>query len=397
MAQKKSPPITAWVVAVLGLLVVARAGDELLSWLTEAEDDGNPASPVVVDENKSRAVLGSAQASTRIVNVHEHLQSLADAPRLLEVMDAYGVAKSILMGSSWFTITLNERVGFTRYDENNAELVKIAKAYPGRFEAWPTINPNDPLKLEKLKQLVADGATGLKLYLGHGFIKRTDGRYMFHTMAMDDPEMLPVYAYCQRNFVPICFHVNPGPTRPGFAEEFIAVLEAFPDLKIICPHFMLSSIRDSRLREFLDTIPNLYSDLSFGHDSFLIQGLKRISKNPPKFRKIFSRYPTRFMWGTDLVITEHESKSVEWMSERFQAYLDMLTLTSYQVPFLPGEELNGLALEKDLLEGILFRNYEKFVALRPSGTKITRSMNWGKMGVEFTGRSAGQALPPPEK
>ena len=31
----------------------------------------------------------------------------------------------------------------------------------------------------------------------------------------------------------------------GFAEEFIAVLTQFPDMKIDCPHFMLSSIKGS--------------------------------------------------------------------------------------------------------------------------------------------------------
>jgi hypothetical protein len=39
---------------------------------------------------------------------------------------------------------------------------------------------------------------------------------------MDDPAMLPFYAWCQENFAPIMYHVNPY--KPGFAEEFIAVL-----------------------------------------------------------------------------------------------------------------------------------------------------------------------------
>lgn len=59
-------------------------------------------------------------------------------------MDSMGIAKTVFVGSSWFTITLNEAVGFTRYDENNDELVKIAETYTGRFEAWPTLNPSDP-------------------------------------------------------------------------------------------------------------------------------------------------------------------------------------------------------------------------------------------------------------
>lgn len=388
--------------AVIAILALGRFGEELLEWRPGTSSESTPprVSPGLLEDLAAKDPLKSLktiQAGRRIINVHEHIESIDEAELVMKVMDRYGVAKTILMGSSWFTITLNQRVGFTRYDENNESLIEVAKAYPGRFEAWPTIDPLDPDKLGKLKSMHQRGATGLKLYLGHGFIKSADRQYMFHTMAMDDPAMLPIYAYCQENFLPICFHVNPGPTKPGFAEEFIAVLKQFPDLKIICPHFMLSSIKDSRLREFLDTFPNLYSDISFGHDSFLKEGLERISNDPEKFRSIFLQYPGRFMWGTDLVITAHESKTEEWTSERFQIYLDMLTKDTYTTALVPGETLHGLALGGELLERILYRNYEEFTAKRPRGTAITRKINWKRTGVAFTGRSPGEALPPPPK
>ena len=56
------------------------------------------------------------------------------------VMDAVGIQKTILLGSSRFTITLNPSHGFTDYDANNNESLAIATAFPERFEAWPTID-----------------------------------------------------------------------------------------------------------------------------------------------------------------------------------------------------------------------------------------------------------------
>ena len=59
------------------------------------------------------------RAEHKIVDVHEHIQSINEVPRLLVAMDSLGIGKTILLGSSWFTITLDPKVGFTRYDENN--------------------------------------------------------------------------------------------------------------------------------------------------------------------------------------------------------------------------------------------------------------------------------------
>jgi predicted TIM-barrel fold metal-dependent hydrolase len=351
------------------------------------------ATPNSADSLPANATLARAMSERRIVNAHEHIQSAREAGKLRAVMDELGIGKTLLFGTSWFTITLDPRHGFTRYDQNNAAIMSLQNAEPERFEAWPTLDPRDPEKLAKIRRLVAQGAKGVKLYLGHGYIHKRPNAYLFHSMAMDDPRMMAFYAWCEANFVPIMYHVNPY--KPGFAEEFIAVLRRFPDLKVIAPHFILSSIKSTRLREFLDTFPNLTSDVSFGHDDFLVKGLKRISRKPGKFKKLFRDYPDRFMFGTDLVVTEHPRKSAAWMGERVRAYLNMLAAETYEVDFLPGERLKGLALSGEALERILYRNYEDFMAARPRGTRITRTIDWSRMGVAKTGRKPGTTIPPP--
>jgi predicted TIM-barrel fold metal-dependent hydrolase len=199
---------------------------------------------------------------------------------------------------------------------------------------------------------------------------------MFHTVAIDDPGMLPVYAYCQQNFIPVCMHINPA--VGGFAKEFVSVLTQFPDMKIVCPHLVLSSVQTPRLREFLDTFPNLYTDVSFG-DHFAKDGLVRISKNIKKFRRLFADYPNRIMFGTDLVLTKEKRKTAAWVQDEFTGYLDMLCKDTYTTPIVPGETLRGLALPEEQLGRVLYRNYEEFAAKRPTGTHISRTIDWSQM------------------
>ena len=331
-------------------------------------------------------------ASGKIINTHEHVQGPTVEADILKMMDTNGMAKVCLMGSSKFTLTLRESVGFTDYDVNNEAILQMQLSRPDRFEAWPTMDPMDPQRVEKVKSYVERGAKGVKLYIGHGYIRKDNGDYMFHTVAMDDPSLDPLFEYCEQNFVPICMHVNPY--LKGFAQELVNVLTKHPDMKVNCPHFILSSIREERLMEFFDTFPNVYSDISFGHDDFLREGMKRITKDTAKFKMLFNRYPNRFFFGTDLVLTDYEGKTPEWMQVRVQAYFDLLTKATYETPLLPGLPQRGLELRGPILDNVLYKNFENFEALKPKGTKITRQINWGNMGVELVQRTPGQKFPP---
>ncbi|MBX3178611.1 MAG: amidohydrolase family protein [Candidatus Hydrogenedentes bacterium] len=337
--------------------------------------------------------LAQIQEKRLIVDVHEHIESLEEAPKFLAAMDKLGIQRICLMGSSKFTLTLDESVGFTGYDENNEELIKIIKAYPDRFEAWPTINPEDPEKLPKIQDLVARGATGVKLYTGHGYICR-DHSYMFHPIAMDHPDMMSFYAWCEANYVPIVLHVNPFKEKKGFAQEFIAILTQFPDLKVVAPHFILSSVYSARMEELLDTFPNLYSDIGFG-DYFMAERIDYISRYPEKFTRLLTKYQDRFFFASDLVMIK--GRADDWAVNQMQAYIDILTAEEFTSPAIPGKSLKGLKLPDEIVSKILFRNYWGFRASRPQGTQITRKIDWSRMNQEPVDREPGQAFPPPPK
>ena len=72
----------------------------------------------------------------RIIDCHEHIQSIKQAEKAVAVMDRIGIEKMVLVGSPWFTITMNEKYGFARYDWNNNQLLEIMEKYQSRFEAW---------------------------------------------------------------------------------------------------------------------------------------------------------------------------------------------------------------------------------------------------------------------
>ncbi len=396
--RRRNPVVALFALAILGIFVVGGVMAAVEKHQRNANGAPAPSAAPFKGFDTSRepsTPFAEVQAQRLIVDVHEHIGALDRAPIYIEVMDKLGIGKMCLMGSSKFTLTLDEKYGFTGYDENNEELLKIVQQYPGRFEAWPTVNPLDPEKLTKFKDLVSRGATGLKLYIGHGYLTRAN-EYMFHPVAMDDPGMLPLYQYCQDNFIPVCIHVNPYDGKPGFAEEFVAVLTAFPDLKVVCPHFMLSSVRSFRLQELLDVFSNLYTDVSFG-DFFMKERLEYISKYPKKFKKIFNDYPDRFMYGTDLVLIDTPKHSRPWVQQQHEAYLDMLTKDTYTTPLIPGETLHGVALPDWLLDRILYKNFEAFSTKKPKGTQIAHAPDWKRMGITPRERKPGQAFPPPPK
>lgn len=281
-----------------------------------------------------------------IINAHEHFQSIENVPNFLEAMKRNDVEKTVILGSPEATI-LSGRQGFFGEEKYNEEVLKIANTYPNHFIAFPTINVRDPDKLEKFKGYLTKGGKGLKLYSGHSF---------FHEFPLDEASMMPVYEFCEKNRIPILFHVNAG----NYQEEFERVLQKFPRLKIICPHFCLSTIATERFEHLMDTYPNLYTDISFGYIDFLKDALLRISRNPEKYRRLIEKYQDRIFFGTDMVVTSAVYKTADWLSQVTRAYRDLLEKERYTFFAIEGMSLRGLYLEPKILEKIYRKNFERF-------------------------------------
>jgi predicted TIM-barrel fold metal-dependent hydrolase len=263
------------------------------------------------------------RARFHIINAHEHVQSEDNIPMLRNAMEDCQVEKMVILGTSDFTFYLDPDYGFTGYDENNETIVKISQEYPDEFAALVTMDPRDDDKLEKLKKYMEEGAAGVKLYNGHGSFYD-----LFFNSPIDEPDMMEVYEYCEKEGIPILHHINTG----RFLEEMEHICQEYPDLIQIIPHFMLSSGNLSRLTRLMDTYPNLYTDISFGHPDFLVAGFGRISNNYLAFREFMKKYQDRITYGTDLVVTTYMAKTRAYINDVHLAYMDLLEKDEFTLP-----------------------------------------------------------------
>lgn len=296
----------------------------------------------------------------KIVNSHEHLQSVEVADRLLRVMDETSVAKTIILAGSRRT-TQGLQNEFVDQEINNGQMLEAARRWPERFVPFVTIDTDDPDKLTKLRRWIERGAKGLKLYSGHG---------EFHTRPLNVRDMLEVYSYCEEHDVPIIFHVNGG----RYLDEFEPILQSFPNLQILCPHFCLLGNSPNTFRRIMDSYPQLWTDISFGVPAFMNAGLDRVSERPERYREFVMRYPDRFMWGSDVVVTRHSRKDVRFIRDVFKAYFAMLSRETYTYqPYdseyhrMPGGrvEKNGIHLPPEVLRQVYETNFTRLNIPRP--------------------------------
>jgi predicted TIM-barrel fold metal-dependent hydrolase len=285
-----------------------------------------------------------------IVNAHEVIQSTSESEKLYEAMRNTHIATTVLVGTPSEIIYYDGTTGFSGYDGNNEDIIAVQNSNPKHFIAFCTVDPSDPNAVEIIQSCLVEGGQGVKLYSGHSF---------FYQTPLDDTSFDELYTYLESENVPVIFHVNAA----KYQAEFENVLSAHPGMSVVCPHFCLSSKNLQRLSYLFDTYPNLYSDISFGDESYLLEGAARISEDASAYRDFITKYADRFFYGTDVVVTDYEGKDAEWLTQFFQIYRDLLEKESYEI-FLDDSEVvySGLALSPEVLEKIYETNWANFMA-----------------------------------
>lgn len=284
---------------------------------------------------------------TAIINFHEHIESEKSVEKLLEANEALGIKHTIVVGSPKQTILFDGSKGFSDYDQNNEVILKVAQKYSEEILPFCTIYWHDNEKLNKLKDCVAKGAKGLKLYNGHGF---------FYEIPLDDPKMQDVYQYLNETGLPVLFHVNGS----KYLKEFEKVLQQYPNMKVVCPHFCLLSANPTKLEQMLGDYPNLYFDISFGYVDYMVEGFERFNKDIDKYRNFFLRNQERLIFGTDAVVTDAAFKDAAWLTAAFTVYKDFLEKETFNIKLSQPKEINfegkGLALPPEVLQKIYYQN-----------------------------------------
>lgn len=294
-----------------------------------------------------------------IVNAHEHLESPEEFPAYLKIMEKTGVDHALFVGSGNATIYQCKPHGFDGYHERNLALLRGLKRYHDAVSVFPALNPLDSDNLERLERYLDLGARGIKLYYG---LASNHSQGPWHTVALDDARMAPIFERCRALDLPVLFHVN----RVSFYEEMLRLLEAQPGLKVCFPHFMVSSKnrhRLDRVAAILDRYPNVYTDCSGGREDHLVPFCESMTRRPSQFRIFFRRYSRRIMWGTDLVITKVKMATmIPYVESMMRWYRDIVEERSYMTPeFAGGKEMKGMGLSGATLANIYSGTFLRFI------------------------------------
>ena len=305
-----------------------------------------------------------------IIDVHEHAQTLAEAKRLLRWMDHFNIKLTCLQSASIYTFTLDKQYGFERFKENNEELLRIKDAYAGRFCAFVTVNPTEEGNVALLKDYAKRGADGLKLFLGHG---AGTGKGKFHSMPLDDPRMMPIYAWAERTQFPLLFHIN----FIKYFEELVRVMEAHPYLRICVPHFGLhknTAKRLARLSWLLERYPNFYLDMSYGHHDFHKEGFESLSKWLSRSQAFIRRHADRLLFGADMVL--EKTKDDPYIEENLRSYMQWLEMPAFRFHMVPERTMKGMGMSPEVVRSIYWDAPHRYLLLDADGKLPDRSTGW---------------------
>jgi predicted TIM-barrel fold metal-dependent hydrolase len=350
----------AWSAVALVVFVALATGATLL--LQKRKEP--KVKPYLTEDDPTLLVTDVPARRFKIVDMHEHVLDETEAKRLLKAMDTFGVRMTCLMGTSTYTFTLSKQYGFEGYHENNKAIIGIKKTFPGRFCAFVTLDPAQGDGVADLERYVAEGADGLKLYVGHG---AETGKGPFHTMKLDDDRLKAIYAWASEHELPIMFHIN----LEKFKDEFESFAKEFPKLRVALPHFGLHLGQLDKLDKIMERYPNVYTDISFGWNTFHAVGFESMAKRHDKLIPFLKKYNGRVLFGSDMVI--EPKKTDEYIDDTLRSYIQMLELPAFRFFLRPKYPIRGLALDDETLTGIYEKAPAAFLSLDGEGRLPDRS------------------------
>jgi hypothetical protein len=311
----------------------------LASWGGCAGGEDEPTTGVTVDipfEKDADPPVCQDDEVTAIVDVHEHIVGQEGLAALQATMAAAGVDRTVAFPM------LPDRY------EDSVLLIEAADELDGSLIPFPAIDVRDPIAVAFLETSIHAGGAGLKLFSGHGDVHGET--------PLDSPLAEPVYEYLESTDTPLLMHVN----GPLYADELERVLDAHPDLVVICPHLCLFSHRPGLLARLLDEHPNLSVDLSFGTPPAARMAFQNISDNIEVWRRFVRVYVDRIAFGSDTVFVS--DKTAERDLAFVQAYLGLVRDSTFEYETFV---FNGLAADACTQKHLLQHNAERFVAGLP--------------------------------
>lgn len=300
-----------------------------------------------------------------VIDIHSHQRATEEnMERLVSEMDELNVQVLVnLSGGSGEE--LRERVETVRNGP-----------YPDRFRLFANVDFGGvgpgwgEQAAEQLRRDVEAGAIGLKVFKSLGMTNiKLDGT----RLQVDDPELDPVWAMAGELDIPVLIHTAEPPAffeEPDYSNERWLELALFPsrrnfrpdqvdfetllqerdrmmlkhpDTKFIAAHFGYHAHDLQRGAEVLDSIPNLYLDLS--------AVLYDFGRQPRAAREFFIEYQDRLIFGKDAYQPRefpYYWRVFETADEYFDYYRDYHAYWKLYGMDLPDEVLRKIYYENAL-------------------------------------------------
>ncbi|MFC2134409.1 amidohydrolase family protein [Bacteroidota bacterium] len=290
-----------------------------------------------------------------VYDTHEHMDEASRIYEFENIMKEAGVVSVSFLGSP--QITFGYGYNFSGYAENNLELLKLSEK--SEYFTFCTVDTTKLDALNELKTYLESGGTGLKLYNGHMNVHPIMGQ-------INSSELDEIYSFVEDNKIPVIFHVD----LFLYFDEFNNAMKKHPNMTVNIPHLGEDALFGLKNISFLlDNYPNTYTDISFGIG--LSRNLGAISKSPEAARNFIIKYQDRILFGLDLVVNE-ENKYIdsEFILKNYFCYFNLLEQKDFYCepydrfanqPGFKKNKLNGLNLDKEVLQKIYYDNPRKFL------------------------------------
>ncbi|WP_437600066.1 amidohydrolase family protein [Sorangium sp. So ce590] len=266
------------------------------------------------------AVLGcrsspAPSAGKEVIDVHVHLTQADAVAPLLAHMAKHRIDRAVILASPDLTSGRGGS-GLSGYRAGNEIVLDAATAHPGKLIPFVTVELGHD-DLPYLAELRRRGACGVKLYQGHN---------LFHERPLDDPSHQAMWQALADQALPVLLHAN----TVRYRSELEAVLRAFPSLRVACAHLCGSRTDLARVESLMQAFPRLLVDTSHGSAGPAAEGFANLERERAQLLGLFSRWPERFLFGTDLVTSGLNPTSTEMWDLQAESNMGLLKAENFR-------------------------------------------------------------------
>jgi predicted TIM-barrel fold metal-dependent hydrolase len=311
-----------------------------------------------------------------VIDVHNHLGggkrwlTPQRVERYLGEMTAAGVRTVVNLDGGWDT-------------QLTETLQALDEAHPGRFLTFALIDfsgiDDDGWSEREARRLEAGfkaGAKGLKFHKTLGLQYRYKNGKL---MQIDDPKLDPIWEMCASYKRPVVIHtsdpaafftpldrfnerwheLNAHPNWLFYGDRFPSradshaqrnrVIARHPKTTFICAHFCNNPEDLAAVGNWLDTYPNMYTDID--------ARISELGRQPYSARRFFLKYQDRIMFGTDTSPKRDAFRIYYRFLETDDEYFDCAASHHRQGFWM----IYGIFLPKEVLAKVYHENAKKLL------------------------------------